>query len=802
MGKVEFIPNQIITFNSELLDERNCNNSLDKYPMPLIQDGDELKFQFKRGACQADISYVKPCEPPHDPGDETILAGKKRFTIYIDSDYSSIYLGLSFSLTLKDVNNNTLATLNTSTFAPGQPVLSLFLTYKWYLQTVMLFNYTVHFENEIVDSDTTGHIDFYILDLPDQRATFDATTGGTMIGIDNDFCCSSLVFYEGFFNNSRSWNLPGGSTISGGYLTVAPGATISANAGTVYSFDQNKIYCVLINVTSSDANIDVRIAGNNFANIATTGASNKQLFFTVKKFLSDDLQIENLSGSGTGVVVKSIFIREVCENVIPDLGYNKWWVDSGMIYKLPDGQQCVLTYPTVDENKTIKYQYRVAPSSFSGAMNINVFGYDYNETAATAIMEKVITAVNNMVIITGAINDTFQLNLFDVSVESFTDDIRVLITTLENNTAAEITNQITLLGEYVNVIVDMASLEIPYGCYSVAVVVCHESYYSNIFDYRETHECTKLVTGSDTGYSLGFLFAGGFNLQARLKCLSINPKFPIRQSTKLYSDGVRARGFGERDEVWEALFDVYGAAEYRTLSAMLLCDTFNIDGKEWFFEGKELNPIWDKEGKYDVAQCSIELFKQATIFKGGCGADDIIPVNICEGKYPIPEISGDTVGCAGINMNLVLSDSSPLAGAGGGIYILFNPSGEQIYGGYGSSIYTLTNPYREMSGIYTLKIIYGSGCSATTEQFIQVFTGFIGATVIDVIHPTVGNSDGGFTVLVTENQDSPPPYGYTIDFINFNSDGIFTGLASGTYTIYIADSNGCHFNLTYNLTEI
>jgi hypothetical protein len=285
-----------------------------------------------------------------------------------------------------------------------------------------------------------------------------------------------------------------------------------------------------------------------------------------------------------------------------------------------------------------------------------------------------------------------------------------------------------------------------------------------------------------------------------VKCLSINPKFPIRQSTKLYSDGVRSRGFGERDEVWEALFDVYGAAEYRTLSAMLLCDTFNIDGKEWFFEGKELNPIWDKEGKYDVAQCSIELFKQAAIFKGGCGADDIQPISLCEGKYPIPEISGDTVGCAGINMNLVLSDSGPLAP--GGSYLLFNPSGEQIYDGYGSSIYTLTNPYREMSGIYTLKITYASGCSATTEQFIQVFTGFISATVIDVIHPTVGNSDGGFTVLVTENQDSPPPYGYTIDFINFNSDGIFTGLASGTYTIYIADSNGCHFNLTYNLTEI
>ena len=101
-----------------------------------------------------------------------------------------------------------------------------------------------------------------------------------------------------------------------------------------------------------------------------------------------------------------------------------------------------------------------------------------------------------------------------------------------------------------------------------------------------------------------------------------------------------------------------------------------------------MNPIWDKEGKYDVAQCSIELFKQATIFKGGCGAEDVIPVNLCDGKYPIPSISGDIVGCAGIDidMNLVLSDSGPYAG--GGLYKLYNPNGEEIYFSNGPSIYT------------------------------------------------------------------------------------------------------------------
>ena len=109
-----------------------------------------------------------------------------------------------------------------------------------------------------------------------------------------------------------------------------------------------------------------------------------------------------------------------------------------------------------------------------------------------------------------------------------------------------------------------------------------------------------------------------------------------------------------------------------------------------------------------------------------------------------------------------------------------------------------------MSGNFTLKIIYGDGCSATTEQFIHVLTGFISVTVTDVFHPTVGNSDGGFTVLVTENFDTPPPYGFTlmIDPYSSNYDGVFSGLPAGTYTIYIVDTNGCQYNFTYTLTEI
>ena len=82
---------------------------------------------------------------------------------------------------------------------------------------------------------------------------------------------------------------------------------------------------------------------------------------------------------------------------------------------------------------------------------------------------------------------------------------------------------------------------------------------------------------------------------------------------------------------------------------------------------------------------------------------------------------------------------------------------------------------------YTCTVTNIYGCSASGDTSLTVNSN--PTIVVD----TINTND--FTVHAVGGL---APYGYTIDFINFNSDGIFTGLTSGTtYTVYVSDGNGC-----------
>jgi gliding motility-associated-like protein len=52
---------------------------------------------------------------------------------------------------------------------------------------------------------------------------------------------------------------------------------------------------------------------------------------------------------------------------------------------------------------------------------------------------------------------------------------------------------------------------------------------------------------------------------------------------------------------------------------------------------------------------------------------------------------------------------------------------------------------------------------------------------------TCGHSDGSVTVTASSGT---PPYNYTIDGVNYSPGGVFTGLATGFYTIMAVDMNG------------
>ena len=85
-----------------------------------------------------------------------------------------------------------------------------------------------------------------------------------------------------------------------------------------------------------------------------------------------------------------------------------------------------------------------------------------------------------------------------------------------------------------------------------------------------------------------------------------------------------------------------------------------------------------------------------------------------------------------------------------------------------------------------------------TVEFYCVITNMYGCSASGSTSSTVNSNPTLVVDTVNANDFTVhavgglAPYSYTIDFINFNIDGIFTGLASGTtYTVYVSDGNAC-----------
>ncbi|MCG3166749.1 MAG: hypothetical protein POELPBGB_02531 [Bacteroidia bacterium] len=116
-------------------------------------------------------------------------------------------------------------------------------------------------------------------------------------------------------------------------------------------------------------------------------------------------------------------------------------------------------------------------------------------------------------------------------------------------------------------------------------------------------------------------------------------------------------------------------------------------------------------------------------------------------------------------------------------------------GGTGSYSYSLDGEDFQPSGIfnnldagdYTLTIMDQNKCSVsisvTIDQPTQV------SATYNTTNSTCGNSNGG--LLITGSGGSGSGYEYSIDGINYNSTGAFTGLAAGTYYFIVRDDAGC-----------
>ena len=129
------------------------------------------------------------------------------------------------------------------------------------------------------------------------------------------------------------------------------------------------------------------------------------------------------------------------------------------------------------------------------------------------------------------------------------------------------------------------------------------------------------------------------------------------------------------------------------------------------------------------------------------------------------------ISCAGLNNGQIFVSAS-----GGSAPLTYSINGTTFVSG---------NTFNGLSaGTYTVTVKDANGCQQTFSTTITE-----PAPLSLTCATTVSNgSDGTITVTGTGGN---LPYSYSMNGTNFYSGSLFSGLAIGTYTVYIKDANGC-----------
>jgi len=167
------------------------------------------------------------------------------------------------------------------------------------------------------------------------------------------------------------------------------------------------------------------------------------------------------------------------------------------------------------------------------------------------------------------------------------------------------------------------------------------------------------------------------------------------------------------------------------------------------------------------------------------------------GNYPI--IVRDAVGCQ-VTANLVLTEPAPLVGnyltesvscfgvCDGEIHVTANGgTAPYLYSSNGGvTLVTTPDLLGLCTGNYQVQVIDDNGCGVlsnvniTSPTLLTLNTTFVASTC-GLPNGSINAVAGGGT----------PGYMFSLDNVNFSAPSSFSGLAAGSYTVYVEDDNGC-----------
>lgn len=115
----------------------------------------------------------------------------------------------------------------------------------------------------------------------------------------------------------------------------------------------------------------------------------------------------------------------------------------------------------------------------------------------------------------------------------------------------------------------------------------------------------------------------------------------------------------------------------------------------------------------------------------------------------------------------------------------------------GAAPYTFTNV---AAGSHTVQVTdIPTGCVTTLINALVVPGPAITTTASKTDVLCFGGATG--TITVTQPAIGTPPFEYSLDGTNWQTNPVFSGLAAGTYTVYYREANGCNGTLSITVNE-
>ncbi len=168
----------------------------------------------------------------------------------------------------------------------------------------------------------------------------------------------------------------------------------------------------------------------------------------------------------------------------------------------------------------------------------------------------------------------------------------------------------------------------------------------------------------------------------------------------------------------------------------------------------------------------------------GCVYTEVVNVNSLAGPSSLSfNITDETCNQANgaVDVNFVL-------GGGALFSVTFN----------GTS--SLNTNYTGLSvGNYFVTVLDANGCSISSTATVNS-TPAITSITTSINDATCGNNNG--SINITNVTGGTAAYSYSLDGISYTGTTLFSGLASGVYTIYVKDANNCIFSQGFNINNI